>query len=106
MNASVILDKFLTSVGTEGLGCLSMAGNRLSVIPELLMESQFHQLECVYLQFNNIKTLKKGSFKFITRLDHLSLEGNQLNLIEPGAFQGRLHHYIIDKEAKFNLFVL
>jgi len=95
MNTSAILDTFLTTVGTDGLGCLSMAGNRLPVIPErLIIESEFHQLECIYLQFNNIRTLKNGSFNFITKLDHLSLEGNQLNHIEPGAFQGTVMNTI------------
>ena len=102
MNTSAILDKFLSSVGTDGLGCLSMAGNRLPVIPERLIESKFHQLECIYLQFNNIQTLKNGSFNFITKLDHLSLEGNQLNHIEPGAFQGT----IIDHQFQTYKFII
>ena len=103
MNTSAILDTFLTSVGTDGLGCLFMAGNRLPVIPERLIESKFHQLECIYLQFNNNRTLKNGSFNFITKLDHLSLDGNQLNHIEPGAFQGT----IIDHQFQiFKLIIL
>ena len=102
MSTSAILDTFLTTVGTDGLGCLSMAGNRLPVIPERLIESEFHQLECIYLQFNNIRTLKNGSFNFITKLDHLSLEGNQLNHIEPGAFQGT----IIDHQFQIYKFII
>ena len=89
VETSEILDSFLADVGPEGLGCLSLAGNRLNKLPDILMDqTQFYKLDCIQLQFNNIRTLSAGSFNFKANLNYLNLEGNQLAAIEPGAFQG------------------
>lgn len=85
-----ILDNFSSAVGADGLGCVLLAGNSFASLLDRLIKSEFRNLNCIYLYNNNIQTLKTRSFNFIRKLGHLSLSGNQLTFIEPGAFQGNL----------------
>ena len=74
---------------------IDLDNNKLTRVPGEIRH--FHQLENVYLNFNQIVSIGQGAFNFTGSgsLTSLYLIGNRINKIEPGAFAGRKLTYHI-----------
>ena len=85
---SEILEAYLATPDVSPLLELDLSENNLSRIPSQL--SRFPHLVYVDFKLNNITYIQSGSFNFTDPIIELHLEKNELNHIEPGAFQGIL----------------
>ena len=76
----------LSSANTlKDLGITYM--NRMTRIPNKI--ASFKALERLWLNENNISTIKFGAFSFSVPVSLLHIGGNEMKEIEPGAFQGK-----------------
>ena len=85
---SQILNIFLQD--EDRLGKILLRNTGLSKVPEEI--GQFTRLAFVDLQFNKIRSIKSGAFKFpdiVKEPGSVDLGYNQIGLIEDNAFQGR-----------------
>ena len=87
---SEILDNFSSAVGSDGLGVLDIAENRLTIFPARLKKNRFRSLSELFMQGNSFNELKARSFNFIAILGQITLNENKLASIEPGTFKGLL----------------
>ena len=87
---SEILDNFSSAVGSDGLGVLDIAENRLKIFPARLKKNRFRSLSELFMQGNSFNALKARSFNFIAILGQITLNENKLASIEPGTFKGLL----------------
>jgi hypothetical protein len=85
-----VLDHFLTTPGLGPVGAVALGGSQLTSIPTQI--AKFDKLSMVSLLDNNIKIIPTGAFNFSSSQNSqfmISLKGNQLASIEPGAFDGK-----------------
>jgi hypothetical protein len=88
---SQILNIFLQD--EDRLGKILLRNTILSKVPEEI--GQFTRLAFVDLQFNQIRSIKSGAFKFpdiVKEPGSVDLGYNQIGLIEDNAFQGQFLH--------------
>jgi Leucine-rich repeat (LRR) protein len=83
---SNILDQFLKPLATP-VAYLDLYLNHLTFVPDQI--KQFDQVVRVDLEYNEIPVIRTGDFVFETKLERLVLAGNNISVIEPGAFQGK-----------------
>lgn len=69
----------------DGSYILSLEGNRLQSISKGVFNNL--EVEDLYLQRNLIKSIEKGSFDHMPKLEFLYLKGNLLETIDAGIFQ-------------------
>lgn len=85
--ACAILDAYLNTRSVTPLQYLDLRNNQLTRVPRQL--KLFPQLQTVVLDENTISIVRWDDFNLTARLKYfISLSGNQLNVIEPGALQG------------------
>ncbi len=63
--------------------------NHVTRVPKKI--TSFIQLKKIWLTNNNISSIKSGAFSFPGPISFLSIIGNGIKEIEPGAFQGKKH---------------
>lgn len=91
--AGEMLNAISSSPVSETLTLLDLTENVLTRIPEQI--SRFSNLAYLYLNYNNVSFLAKGSsVDFKNKLRTLSLVGNGLKTIEPGAFQRGIDEFL------------
>ena len=84
---SQILSAFLSSQSViSPLGAVTLNDNKLTKVPDEI--KFFSRLVYVNLAGNNIRTIQRGAFNFTSTADRVLLYENEINFIEPGAFQG------------------
>lgn len=81
-----LLNQFISTSDASPLRELNLSYNNLTQIPDQFR--QFNQLERVYLQSNNIRSITKETFNTTRLLQKLYLSNNMINYIEPGTFNG------------------
>ena len=87
--ASDSLDAYLSSPGVSPVGYLQLSDSNLTRVP--VQVKSFTQLEFAFLISNFITSIESGAFNAsdaANPLKDLSLDGNQLTKIAPGAFKG------------------
>ena len=82
---SRILDQFISTPGLSPFKELLLTNNNLTRIPHQIRH--FTELNRVYLDYNEIGSIKKGFFN-LNNPNRLSMTYNKINYIEPGAFSG------------------
>ena len=84
---SQILSAFLSYQSViSPLGAVTLNENKLTKVPDEI--KFFPRLVYVNLAGNNIRTIQRGTFNFTLTADRVLLFENEINFIEPGAFQG------------------
>ena len=73
-------------------GILLMGGELTKVPEEIRL---FDKLEYVHLENNRIRSVQSGSFKFSKYFKGLWLDNNQIQRVDPGAFEGNFENNII-----------
>ena len=86
LNASDILDAFLTTPDISPLSTLDLSFNQLISIPSQIRS--FPHLQSVYIIHNSIESIAFGDFNITGRDTTLNFFNNQLTTIAPGAFAG------------------
>ena len=87
-HTETVLNLFLTTPGLGPVGAVALVG--LTSIPTQI--SKFDKLSMVSLLDNNIQTIPTGAFNFSSSQNSqfmISLKGNQLTSVQPGAFDGK-----------------
>jgi len=60
--------------------------NQVTRVPDKI--ASFKALRNLWLNGNSISVIKSGAFSFSVPVSFLSIPGNRMKVIEPGAFQG------------------
>jgi len=88
---SRMLDWILPS-SAKTLESLTLVDIKITKIPSQIIS--FTALTRLHLSSNWITTIKTGELSFSVPVSEVGLSGNQINSIEPGAFQGIWYIYI------------
>ena len=96
---SQVLDAFISTPGVSPLRELYLYKNNLTRIPDQVRH--FTELDHVFLESNEIKTIEKGSLNFTRTLYLFTLNDNKMITIEPGAFSGTVQDYSDFINSKF-----
>jgi len=83
-----MLSDFLSASDVSPLSGILFTGGELTKVPEQIR--LFEMLEHVHLENNRIRSIQSGAFKFSKHFKGLWLDHNQIQRIDPGAFEGKL----------------
>ena len=84
--ADTIFNNYLAARNVTPFHYLDLQKNRFTRVPPYF--KFLPRVDSIYLYENDIRTIQYGDFNFTSALHILSLDSNNLTLIEPGAFQG------------------
>lgn len=76
-----LLWKFLSRKATESLSILNLANNRLTLLPEHLLEPVQQSLQWFGMQHNGLQSLAVAQFEGLSKLAVLLLDNNRLYVL-------------------------
>lgn len=85
-----IIRTLAVSPAAESLSHLRLDGNLLSKMPNNL--ETLRNLTDLAIQDNDIRRIGKGELAFSSNVSYISLTGDHIQTIQPGAFKGKLYN--------------